>query len=127
MLEFKFAEAPDEVYTTAVSSLKAGGAGNEYKFINSTDLRKLKLPGGVQYALQAVHNSTLGNETLNWVVTSNNSKITVLQAFSISQAEGTYCDGGQNYKNLVGFIKGLAELFAQKAVYGCQAGKSGIL
>ena len=29
------------------------------------------------------------------------------QAFSISQIEGAYCDKGQNYKNLVGFVKGL--------------------
>ena len=31
------------------------------------------------------------------------------QAFSISQIQGALCDDGQNYKNLVGFVKGLRE------------------
>lgn len=30
-----------------------------------------------------------------------------LQGFSISRIEGAYCDDGQNFKNLVGFVKGL--------------------
>ena len=30
-----------------------------------------------------------------------------LQAFSVSRIYGAFCDAGQNYKNLVGFVKGL--------------------
>jgi len=33
----------------------------------------------------------------------------LLQAFSISQIATAYCDAGQNYKNLVGYVKGLSE------------------
>ena len=32
-----------------------------------------------------------------------------LQAFSISQIATAYCDEGQNYKNLVGYVKGLSK------------------
>lgn len=32
-----------------------------------------------------------------------------MRAFSISQIAGAYCDAGQNYKNLVGLMKGLSE------------------
>ena len=31
------------------------------------------------------------------------------KAFSISRIEGALCDAGQNYKNLVGFVKGLSK------------------
>ena len=33
----------------------------------------------------------------------------LLQAFSISQIATAYCDEGQNYKNLVGYVKGLSK------------------
>ena len=32
------------------------------------------------------------------------------QGFSNSIIVGAYCDEGQNYKNVVGFVKGLGEL-----------------
>ena len=35
----------------------------------------------------------------------------LLQAFSMSRIYGAFCDAGQNYKNLVGFIKGLGKHF----------------
>ena len=68
-------------------------------------------------------------------------------AFSISRIYGAFCDAGQNYKNLVGFVKGLSKQkerererererpcsntatfdsltaginFDQKSVFGCQ-------
>ena len=33
----------------------------------------------------------------------------LLQAFSISEIATAYCDEGQNYKNLVGYVKGLSK------------------
>lgn len=33
----------------------------------------------------------------------------ILQAFSISKVYGAYCDYGQNYKNLIGYVQGLGE------------------
>lgn len=43
------------------------------------------------------------------VFTIPNRKTLFLQAFSISQIATAYCDEGQNYKNLVGYVKGLSE------------------
>ena len=40
----------------------------------------------------------------------------ILQAFSISEIYGAFCDAGQNYKNLVGFVKGLGKWLVQCAV-----------
>ena len=36
-------------------------------------------------------------------------KTLLLQAFSISEIATAYCDDGQNYKNLVGYVKGLSK------------------
>ena len=41
------------------------------------------------------------------------------QSFSISRIEGAFCDAGQNYKNLVGFVKGLGKDYSNKIVFGC--------
>ena len=43
----------------------------------------------------------------------------LLQSFSISRIEGALCDEGQNYKNLVGFVKGLQKDYSDKIVFGC--------
>ena len=37
-----------------------------------------------------------------------------MQAFSISQIATAYCDAGQNYKNLVGYVKGLSEAYSER-------------
>ena len=58
----------------------AGGADNLYKFVNSTDMRSAKIPGGVKYMLQGVHTtSTTYNDSLSMAVTSNNSKVTIVK------------------------------------------------
>ena len=41
------------------------------------------------------------------------------QSFSISRIVGAFCDEGQNYKNLVGFVKGLEKDYSDKIVFGC--------
>lgn len=60
-----------------------GGPDKQYKFVNSTDMRQLKLPGGVQYVLRGVHNTSNSNDTLNMVVTSNSSKITIVKVSTV--------------------------------------------
>ena len=49
----------------------------------------------------------------------NSSLLFSPQSFSISRIEGALCDEGQNYKNLVGFVKGLQKDYSDKIVFGC--------
>lgn len=121
LIEFKFAKGPTDTYQTIVGSLKAGGADGRYRFINGSDYRKAGRASGVQYQLQGVHSTLVHhyNDTLNMIVLSNSSDSSVVRAFSISQIEGALCDAGQNYKNLVGFIKGLSQSYAKRIVFGC--------
>lgn len=56
-------------------------------------------------------NSVVEYSTFNYCV----------QGFSISRIAGALCDEGQNYKNLVGFFKGLRKLKIKKAImYACR-------
>ncbi len=53
------------------------------------------------------------NDTLNFVIynapTESNYYNSKLNAFSISQIHGAYCDEGQNYKNLISLIKDISK------------------
>ncbi len=105
-----------------------GGDDGRYKFVNSTDYRSDNIT--VKYQLQGIHSTKIMhyNDTLDFLVlmgerptssvvkvrqTENSvnkvSCILSLQGFSISRIEGAYCDAGQNYKNLVGLMKGLSK------------------
>ncbi|XP_071827736.1 uncharacterized protein [Apostichopus japonicus] len=120
LTEFQFASSSSEtIYNTFVTSLKAGGADGRYTFIGGSDLRKYNV--SADFILQGWH-TTLEhhyNDTLDFTFSVASSKETVVRAFSISQIAGAYCDAGQNYKNLVGLIKGLKEDFKEEAVLGC--------
>ncbi|XP_064382650.1 uncharacterized protein LOC135331434 [Halichondria panicea] len=117
-IDFMFEKGPDDVFNTLMDSLKKGGADGRYKFVNSTDYRKDNI--SVQYQLQGIHSTLVHhyNDTLDFLVEKADTKA-VLKAFSISRIEGAYCDAGQNYKNLVGLVKGLDLMFEQKKMYGC--------
>lgn len=69
-----------------------GGADSRYKYVNSSDLRQLKLPGGVKYTLQAVHTTLKHhyNDTLNMVVTSNSSKVTIMKVYVLLHRGGHF-------------------------------------
>ena len=104
-----------------VGSLQKGGADGRYTFVNGTDYTQAHIKGGVQYQLQGIHRTLVHhyNDTLDFLVISNSSNVTIVRAFSISRIEGAFCDAGQNYKNLVGFVKGLKQDFDQKTIMGC--------
>ena len=58
--------------------------------------------------LQAIHSTKVHhyNDTLNFAIGEHaESGHVMVRGFSISQIYGAYCDDGQNYKNVVGFIK----------------------
>ena len=100
-----------------------------YTFVNGTDYRPDNITAGVKYQLQAIHRTLVHhyNDTLDMLVISKDMSMTTVrvctqiyivfsvkiifnpQGFSISRIEGAYCDDGQNYKNLVGFVKGLGK------------------
>ena len=105
-----------------------GGADGRYTLAGTDDYRQ-DHPKGIQYMMQGIHTTLVHhyNDTLNFIIategSSNSSKTTVevrsnallvwcvlllFQAFSISQIHGAWCDDGQNYKNLVGYVKGLS-------------------
>ena len=91
------------------------------------------MKSGVSFLLQGIHTTLVHhyNDTLNFLILStptntttvqvskqrmeqNNNLvpitcpiINILQGFSISRIAGALCDEGQNYKNVVGFFKGL--------------------
>ena len=63
-----------------------------------------------------------GLDTLSllWLLLANDLFLTeCVQAFSISNIAGAYCDEGQNYKNLIGFMDGLSEQCDSKRLSLC--------
>ncbi|CAH1258728.1 Hypp2059 [Branchiostoma lanceolatum] len=105
-------------------SLKNGGADNRYRFSGGDDLRPYNV--SASFILQGVHMTLVHhyNDTLNFVL-KDSMKPSIkplgatLDAFSISQIAGAYCDDGQNYKNLVGFVKGLNMKYTETTMAGC--------
>jgi hypothetical protein len=98
-----------------------GGPDKAYVFVEKEDMRPAHLPN-VQYLIRGVHVSTdkTDNQTINFVVSSvSGTPGTLFKAFSNSIVLDSYCDGGQNYKNLVAFVKGLRQDFKQRTVAGC--------
>ena len=69
--------------------LPPGGVDKMYTYINSTDLRQQKLPGGIQYTIQAEHgnNSLKYNDTLNLVLVSNSSNDSILKVSGVGSEE----------------------------------------
>ena len=87
------------------------GSHGRYRLVKDFDYRKLKLPRGVEYMLQGIHITLVNRyrDTLNFWIASKDldHRHSTVRAFSISNIGGAYCDEGQNYKNLVEFIKEL--------------------
>ncbi|EDV23362.1 uncharacterized protein TRIADDRAFT_57909 [Trichoplax adhaerens] len=101
--------AADKIYQLMVTNFMKGGADHRYKFVKGSNLTTFKNPENVQYLLQAIHRTKVHkyNDTLNIAIYKMDNSTSVAKGFSISQIAGAYCDHGQNYKNLVGFVKGL--------------------
>ncbi|XP_078588804.1 uncharacterized protein LOC144869407 isoform X2 [Branchiostoma floridae x Branchiostoma japonicum] len=104
--------------------LLLGGADERYRYIGGVDMRTYN--STASFILQGVHMTYVHryNDTLNFVLTDDMKPSihplgTTLHAFSISQIAGAYCDDGQNYKNLVGFVKGLNMKYTETTVAGC--------
>eukprot|EP00731_Ephydatia_muelleri_P031524 Em0023g31a len=123
-LEFLFPLGPDTAFKTLVTDLQNGGADSLYTYVGSSDLRPYNLTSGAMYMIQAIHTTLVMryNDTLDFVVVSTSSSpplFSVVRIFSVSQIQGALCDAGQNYKNIVGFIKGLGVEYVQRTVFGC--------
>eukprot|EP00117_Sycon_ciliatum_P045489 scpid90609/ scgid32690/ len=112
-----------QVNDAIVTSLKSGGADGRYTFVGDEDLRQYKIPDGTQFLLQAIHSTKVHhyNDTLNFAIGEHaESGHVMVRGFSISQIYGAYCDDGQNYKNVVGFIKGVTTLkWESEIMHGC--------
>lgn len=109
-----------------VDSLKSGGADGRYRFTGEQDLRPYNLSDHSQFIMQGIHSTLVNhyNDTLNFLLISHDSKNTMVHAFSISQIATAYCDEGQNYKNLVGYVKGLNVPHTMKVDFGCVSPKN---
>lgn len=123
MLQFTmFSQSPKDAYTGITKSLQGGGADGRYTLIHDADYTSANI--SAQYVIQGWHTTLTHhyNDTMNLVIYANpegpktSSRVS---AFSTSQIGGALCDAGQNYKNLVGFVKGLKVPYASVAVHGC--------
>ncbi|XP_072026759.1 uncharacterized protein [Amphiura filiformis] len=118
-----FNKSPKEAYNDMTKALTAGGADGRYTFIAGSDNTKYNI--SCLYQIQGWH-TTLEhhyNDTLNFSIYGNPdgpASSSLVTAFSISQIAGALCDAGQNYKNLVGYFKGLKIPYARADVFGCQ-------
>jgi hypothetical protein len=88
--------------------------------------RLLFHPIAVDYIGQAVH-TTLApnyyNDTINLsIAKTEDGKGSVIEAFSISQIAGAYCDAGQNYFNIMQVI---TSVYDSSDYYGGDAGFDG--
>ncbi|XP_019854112.1 PREDICTED: uncharacterized protein LOC109583283 [Amphimedon queenslandica] len=120
ILQFTFKASTDDVDKLMVDSLKNGGDDGRYTLVNNSDYRPYNM--SVKFMLQTIHTTKVHhyNDTQDWLVSEGKEEgTTVVKAFSISNIYGAYCDAGQNYKNLVGFVKGLNVDFKQEAIAGC--------
>lgn len=100
--------------------------------MNEYDLRPYNESDHSQFIMQGIHTTLVHhyNDTLNFLVISADNitstvhvssqnyqaarmlLISIIQAFSISEIATANCDMGQNYKNLVGYVKGLGKPFS---------------
>lgn len=105
-----------------VGNLKSGGDDGRYTFIGSENMTQYNL--SAKYIIQANHMTLVHhyNDTQNYVLygDTDSAMSTTVRAFSISKIYGAYCDYGQNYKNLIGYVKGLdIQGFEVTPVMGC--------
>ncbi|XP_065890160.1 uncharacterized protein [Dysidea avara] len=121
-IDFHFDVAPEKVNDVMVSSLKSGGADGRYRYTGEEDMRPHNNSDHSQFILQGIHSTLVHhyNDTLNFLIKSMDNMHTIVQAFSISQIATAYCDEGQNYKNLVGYVKGLNVKFEMDVRFGCK-------
>ncbi|XP_064602455.1 uncharacterized protein LOC135468241 isoform X2 [Liolophura sinensis] len=108
-----------DVYNLMVDNLKKGGADSRYTYKGGQDLRPYNTTA--DFVLQAWHTTLKNhyNDTLDFTVLPSSTGFTSVTAFSISQIAGAYCDAGQNYKNLVGYVKGLNTPYQMIVSRGC--------
>jgi hypothetical protein len=103
-----------DLYSKMVGNLKSGGDDGRYTFIGSENMTQYNL--SAKYIIQANHMTLVHhyNDTQNYVLygDTDSAMSTTVRAFSISKIYGAYCDYGQNYKNLIGYVKGLGQFFS---------------
>ncbi|XP_065890748.1 uncharacterized protein [Dysidea avara] len=128
-IDFHFDIPPLTVNNAMIEYLKKGGADGRYRFTGVYDLRPYGEKDHSQFIMQGIHSTLVHhyNDTLNFLVISPNNKTTTVRAFSTSQIATAYCDEGQNYKNLVGYVKGLSQTYNVKyemdVNFGCKVEK----
>ncbi|XP_065843358.1 uncharacterized protein [Oscarella lobularis] len=110
---------PAKVYEAMVASFKEGGADKRYTFVGSYDMTSDKI--AAKYTMESIHMTKVEhyNDTQYFVIYENSMETSTVRAFSISQIYGAYCDYGQNYKNIVGYVKGLGVKYQLAPVMGC--------
>eukprot|EP00118_Oscarella_pearsei_P008939 m.48668 g.48668 ORF g.48668 m.48668 type:complete len:163 (+) comp33910_c0_seq1:575-1063(+) len=118
-LNVSIAMPPAKVCEAMVASLKAGGPDKLYTFVGMYDMSKDNMTA--KYILQSIHSTKVHhyNDTQDYVIFEHKKGMSTVKAFSISQIWGAYCDEGQNYKNLVGYVKGLGVKYDVTPVAGC--------
>lgn len=121
-INFHFDLPPDKVNAAMVENLKKGGADGRYRYVGEYDLRPYNEPDHSQFIMQGIHSTLVHhyNDTLNFLVMSSDNITSTVHAFSISEIATANCDMGQNYKNLVGYVKGLGVQYTMKVDFGCE-------
>mmetsp|Transcript_15015 Transcript_15015/g.27027 ORF Transcript_15015/g.27027 Transcript_15015/m.27027 type:complete len:179 (+) Transcript_15015:65-601(+) len=116
-LEFAFAQSPYEVVHAINTSLGVGGPDGRYFALPLAEgpTGFVALPPSVEasYIGQAIHTTFRRqyNDTVNFEILETPTHTTLVRCFSISQLGGSYCDAGQNFKNIVTLMKPVYSLF----------------
>ncbi|XP_013383015.1 uncharacterized protein LOC106153584 [Lingula anatina] len=119
-LQFIVGGSSEPIYEEFSNFLMKGGTDGWYFYSDSTDLRSQNV--SADFIIQGYYSSILNRyqNTLNFAVEkSTNLQMVSVRAFSISNVTGTYCDAGQNYKNLVQFMIGLKMPYTEVHIWGC--------
>ncbi|XP_062507139.1 uncharacterized protein LOC134183570 [Corticium candelabrum] len=120
ILNVTFPMAAKTVYSAMIETLKKGGDDGRYTFTGSEDMTHDNMTA--KYIIQSNHMTLVHhyNDTQNFLLYADNEMSTTVRAFSISKIYGAYCDYGQNYKNLIGYVKGLGvKEYKVVPVMGC--------
>mmetsp|Transcript_48003 Transcript_48003/g.88363 ORF Transcript_48003/g.88363 Transcript_48003/m.88363 type:complete len:180 (+) Transcript_48003:82-621(+) len=119
-LSYSSTKTPEDVFASIKAYLSNGGSDGLYSFVNASDLRSYRIPGGYDYILQGTHTTFKKRyvDTLDFNIRHVGKAGSVVRAFSISNIAGALGDAGQNLRTLS--ILGSELGFADKeVVHGC--------
>mmetsp|Transcript_86149 Transcript_86149/g.171050 ORF Transcript_86149/g.171050 Transcript_86149/m.171050 type:complete len:177 (-) Transcript_86149:138-668(-) len=123
-LQFSFSGLSGKALVSRLAqSIATGGPDGRYHPVENNTVQPWS--SETDFVVQAVHSTAkyLYNDTLHLAVQHSFPNSAVLFAFSHSQdfIKGNFAfgDHGQNYKNLVGLVKGLKLQYVEKTLMGC--------